>query len=438
MEILSRVSETSAYADILLEHVLAQSSFPAADRSLAKELVFGTLRWKKRLDFIAQSLYKGSWNKVPGKIKIVLQLSLYQIEYLDKIPDYAVIHEAVEIAKKIKGPYWGKVVNAMLRNRLRNLEKISFPEYKKDPVRSIAVEFSHPEWLVEIWLKQFGPERTRVICEANNARPPVSFRINRLLHPALSENNINEWLGADSENPPAPSLLPGYYTIHSGGNIAATEAFRLGKITIQDSAAAFAVLTLDPHPGEVIVDMAAAPGGKTTHIAEITGDNGLILASDRNITRLGMIREQIDRLHLHSVRLLQADGRHFPIKRADRVLLDAPCSGIGVIRRRAELRWRMSSAKIKELVVLQKALLREAAKLVKPGGVLVYSTCTLMNEENREVVLDFLKNFPQFIRDELPASVPGNVRTEDGWIEVWPDLHGTDGAFVARLKHLEL
>ena len=435
VDILVRVFKTSAYADILLEHTFAQSSLDPADRSLVKELVFGTLRWQKRLDFIASSLYNGPWQKVPDSVKNVLLVSLYQLDLMDKIPAYAVIHEAVNMAKLLKGPYWGKVVNAMLRTRLRNPEAIRFPECDQDPVRSIAIQYSHPEWLVGIWLKQFGPERTQSICMANNERPPVSFRVNRLRH--SSQQDILEWFGGDPENPPVPSILPDYYTIHSGGNIAETDAFRKGGITIQDTAAGFAALALDPMPGEVIVDMAAAPGGKTTHLAERTGDKSFILAADRNLTRLALIRDHMHRLGLHSIRTIQADGRHFPARRADRVLLDAPCSGIGVIRKRAELRWSMSPEIVKNLAELQKQLLCEAARLVKPGGVLVYSTCTLLNEENREVVLDFLKKFPQFIRDELPVSIPDEVRTQDGWIEVWPDLHQMDGAFVARLKHME-
>lgn len=430
-KILYRVYETESYADILLEDLLRNRSFTSQDRALLGELIFGVLRWRGRLDYIIRNKYHGAWEQLPVKIKIILELGLYQLIYLDRIPAFAAINEAVKISKTWASVKWSGTVNAILRSFSRNPEDIAWPDISVDPALHISIAWSHPEWLIQRWIRDFGIERTLAICEANNQKPELSVRVNRQkADPEL----IREKLSVLGFHVKPGRFLQEFLTISNGQGLFDTDLFREGWITIQDESAGLVARLMNPEAGEVIVDLAAAPGGKTGHMAELSNSKCILLAVDRHFGRLMRLQETMLRLGHHTY-IVQADSQHLPFLGIDKILIDAPCSGIGVLKKRAELRWRIRPEKIAALNEIQKKLLSQAARSAKQNGVIIYSTCTTIFEENKGIIDWFLKEYPQFIIEPASQWVPQEVTTRQGWIETWLDLHGIDGSFAVRLKH---
>jgi len=419
------------HADTVLDTLIGKHSLAEQDRSLTTELTYGTLRWLKRLDWVFENLYKGNFRRIPGMVRRVAEVGLYQILFLDKIPNYAAVHEAVKAAKTAGGAYWGGVVNAVLRNVIRNPDCLKPPLLVEDPLLSISIQWSHPEWLVRKWIRQFGVERTVSLCAANNTVPAFSMRVNRMKTDAehvLKELAKNDIAASTS------SWHDDFLIVQKPMRSVRTDLFTKGWFTIQDESAGFVPKLLDPKPGDAILDMTAAPGGKSTAIAELTGDQATVVSSDRHWPRVRQIVENKNRLGLRNVYPVVANAS-LPITiPMDKVLLDAPCSGIGILRKHPEIRWKRSPEEITGLVSLQKRLLESAARALKPGGILVYSTCTVLPEENGEGIQKFIKSHPEFAIEDARSFVNSRVVTEKGWIETWPDIHGMDGSFAVRMK----
>ena len=321
-------------------------------------------------------------------------------------------------------------MNGTLRNFLRYPEKRRLPA-DLPPVRRLALEYSHPEWLVERWLKQYGRERTESILQKNNQRPVQSVRVNGMkttrdeLLQKLRQDCPGEWQ-------PSPIAEQG---IRYSGNVplAHSRWYQEGWLTVQDESAQLVSEILDPKPGMRVLDACAAPGGKTTHLAERMNDRGTVLAWDIYAHKGDLIRQTAKRLGLSSISVEQFDARlgsQREIEPFDAVLLDAPCSGLGVIRRRPEIKWLRKEKDITELVRLQRELMEGLAPLVRPGGVLVYSTCTLGREENEENVNWFLERFPDFQLDQETS----HPMCSDGWVQIFPDQYDSDGFFIARMR----
>jgi 16S rRNA (cytosine967-C5)-methyltransferase len=326
----------------------------------------------------------------------------------------------------------------VLRTLVRQREDLSWPDAQEDPVKYIAARHSHPEWIVERWLQRWGFEETEALCKANNLAPAVTIRTNRLrvnresLEFRLRQEGIESQpgrYGLDSlllTNPPA---------------IRSLESFQKGLFTVQDESSMLIAPILDPRGGQIIVDTCSAPGGKTTHIAEIMQNSGRIYAVDIHAGKLDMLIRSCERLGITNVIPLVQDASipfaEIPLHSADRVLVDAPCSGLGVLRRRADARWRKSPEQIRLLSELQQRILVNAASLVKPGGVLVYSTCSTEPEENSRQVEAFVRKRPEFKLDSLipflPAGLHNEPDAEAGMLQMLPHRHGTDGFFAARL-----
>ncbi len=429
--ILERVFRSDSYANILLDTYFKKYTYSPRDRALTTELVYGTLRWVGWLSYMLQQTYHGKWVKVPSIIQRILEIGLYQILFLDKIPEYAVVHEAVRIANEEKGPVWGRVVNGVLRQIVRNRDGLTPPSIEEDPALAISVRWSHPRWLVERWIEELGIERTRFLCQANNERPKISIRINRLK--TTREKMMDHLRHAGFSAEPS-HLLDEFATVDHGGELTTLSSFREGLFSIQDVSGGLVGRLMDPQPGETIIDLAAAPGGKATHMAELGGDRLVILAVDRYDTRIRKIQKNQKRLNLKGILPILGNGCQIGIKQVDKVLVDAPCSGLGVIRRRGELRWRFTPDKIPGLVQLQKSLLSAGADFVKPGGALVYSTCTVLPEENERVVDNFLKSHFHFQVENSRQFVDASVVSDRGFIETWTDDHGIDGSFAVRFK----
>ncbi len=433
IQILDQIFRSRSFADQVLDSYLRRKKLSPQDRALACDLVYGILRWQKWLDWVLQKTYHGNWVKVPKKVRFALEIGLYQILFLDRVPDHAAVNESVEIAVEAMGTVWGRVVNAMLREILRRPELLVPPDMEADPIKAIAVKWSHPEWLVKKWIDLWGVERTLSLCRANNERPSINIRINRM---KTDRATLHETLLGLDVQAKSSQLLDDFLILEKGGTLLQSDLFREGFVSVQDVSAGLVAVLMDPRPGDRIVDLAAAPGGKSMYMAELTGDRAIIMAVDNHHQRIKKVRENQKRLGLRHIHPVVADGRDMGSRQVDKVLVDVPCSGLGVIRRRGELRWRRQPDDIIKIVEHQKALLKAGAGLVKPDGVLVYSTCTILPEENENVLEDFLDQHPHFTVDDARRFVPPRIVNKQGFIQTWPDRHGIDGSFAVRLKRM--
>ena len=431
VRILNRVERTDAYLDKLLDIELKANELNDHDKGLLTEIVHGVLRWQNKLDWVLNGFSHGNFSKSEINVKNALRVALYQILFLSRVPHAAAVNEAVEFIKRIRGDKPAGLVNAVLRNVIRNIEGIRYPEQGDDPVQHLAVVYSHPHWMVKRWVKRFGADDTMKMLAANNERPGLSLRINKLkVEPGqflsmLDEQHI-EYTGS--------SHIDYFLHVRSLSGIGRMDLFRNGYFTIQDESAALPCLLLGARPGERVLDLCAAPGGKTTNIAEMMRNEGEVIAMDRYEAKLGLIRKACERLDLHNVTFLIGDALTVDREPVDRVLLDAPCSGLGVLAKKPDIKWKRDSADILALRKLQAEMIDHAAALVKPGGILVYSTCTTEPEENRDIVDAFLAAHPEFSVESARDFVNTDLVTAEGFVETFPHIHGMDGSFAARLR----
>lgn len=440
--VLERVDTERAYSNLLLNQALQKAGLPRNDGALATELVYGTIQRLNTIDYLLSPFVAKGLHALEPWVRSLLRLSFYQLYYLDRIPPHAAVNEAVDIAGR-----WGHkgisgMVNAVLRSALRGKDGWRLPDGL--PAReAIALRHSHPAWLVGRWLEQFGEAATEAMCAANNEPPSASVRVNRLR--ADKDAVLAQLAEAGFDAAPSAVASPGI-VVRKGGNMALTAWYEQGLFTVQDESSMLVAEALGPQPGMKVLDCCAAPGGKTTHVAELMGDEGEVHALDIHEHKTSLIRAQADRLGLGSISARAGDALRLgelygasPL--FDRILLDAPCSGFGVIRRKPDVKWFKSEQDIAAISAVQRGVLRQAAPLLKPGGCLVYSTCTVEREENEAVVEWFLNEYPEFTPDEglvdrLPAlsesfAGPGTVR-------LLPHEYGTDGFFIACLRKREL
>lgn len=429
-KLLERLDKTDAYADILLTQELRGTQLSGQDKAFVQELFYGVVRWRGRLDWMIEQFFKGSFAKSPGFIKYILQVSFYQLAFMERIPPYAVINEAVKIAKKRGGAYWGAKINAILRNFTRSKSGIAWPNEKKSPAKNLAVRYSHPLWLVERWISQVGFEETEALCIADNQIPEISIRVNRLKTTREKLLQVLADVGIDA----VPSDVDEhFFNVKHLPDLENFQPFRNGFFTIQDKSAGLPCRLLHPKPGEIIIDLCAAPGGKSTYLAELAEESATVVAVDRNFSRLNLVRQNVNRLRLNSVKLAQADGLNFACKSADKVLVDAPCSGLGVLAKRVDLRWKRTVEQINEMTEIQLDLLQNAALFVKTGGVIIYCTCTIEPDENERIIEKFLEMNTHFFVENASAFVSNEVTQSDGFVRTFPHRHGMDGSFAARL-----
>jgi 16S rRNA (cytosine967-C5)-methyltransferase len=428
---LERIFKMSAYAEVVLDHGFRQHSFSVQDRSLITELVMGTLRWAGRLDWILKQTYAGEWERIPETIRRNLEIALYQILYTDKIPVYAAVNEAVELAKEGGGEIWGRRVNGVLRECIRRHQDYSFPSIEENLGESISIEWSHPLWFVQKMLESRGIEKTVAVCRANNERPRLSIRINRL---KADKDEVCESLKREGIEAKEARLLDEFLIVSRLGDLLRTKMFKQGWFSVQDVSAGLVSHLVDPQPGERILELAAAPGGKTTHMAEISKDGAHLFAADVNPKRLRRLVQNQKRLGLQFIYPVAADGLEMRFGLFDKVLLDAPCSGSGVMRKHPEIRWQRTPEQIANLTKIQKNLLEAAHRQVRKEGILVYSTCSVLPEENSDIISDFLRKHVKYEIDHAGRFIDESVITKKGWIETWSDVHNTDGSFAVRLK----
>lgn len=439
LRVLERVERARAYADLALHGAFQRSELTALDRGLATELVYGTLRWRGRIDYLLDRVLDRELGRLEPLVRAALRLGAYQILFSDRIPASAAVDQSVRCVRATGAERATGLVNAVLRRLREQHASIPLPGLEEDPLGHLVHALSLPEWIARRWLADFGAEEAAALLRALNQVPPRALRANPL------RCTREELLGELRERFPAaaPSrLAPRGILLGPRGDAGRDPAFLAGLCTIQDEASQAVVALLAPQPGERVLDTCAAPGAKATAAAEDVGPEGRVVALDRHGRRLDLLRRDARRLGLANVEVRQADAT-LPLPESfdsafDRVLVDAPCSGLGTLRRNPDARWRLRPADPGRLARVQGALLRSAARAVRRGGTLVYSTCTVLREENEEVVQDFLEGHPHF-RIPDRRSLPEVVRPlvgEDGALRCLPHRHGTDGFFAVRMERV--
>jgi 16S rRNA (cytosine967-C5)-methyltransferase len=437
-ETLLRIRKEGGYADRLIDRELSSGILSGPDRGLYAELVFGVLRRQGTLDYILQQLLEKPMIELDPLALVILRIGLYQLTCLDRIPESAAVNESVNLAKLIT-PGTSGLINAVLRNYLRKRATISFPDISANPAAAIAALHSQPEWLVEQWLDQLGVVEARQLAEASSQQPPLTLRVNTLR--SDREQLLQDFKLAGIEAVPC-RFSPDGIVLTGRHTISALPGYEAGLFAVQDEASQLAGRLLGAEPGERIWDACCAPGGKTGHIAQQMDDRGELIATDISRSKLSLVQDSIRRLGIGSVATAVADLHQpetFPEGTFDRILIDAPCSGLGVIRRNPEAKWRLFSGDVTRLAAVQKTLLKNAAGKLKPGGTLLYSTCSTSEAENELVVEDFLSHHPGFALENLNDVFPAwsELIAFYGMFRVWPHRHGMDGFFAARIRRIQ-
>ncbi|MGI8934203.1 MAG: 16S rRNA (cytosine(967)-C(5))-methyltransferase [Phormidesmis sp.] len=440
-----RAIDRGAFADVVLDRQLNQSQLSSQDKGLVTELVYGTVRRRRTLDALIDQFGKREASKQPADLLQILRLGFYQLRYLTHVPDHAVVDTMVKVAKAQRLGKLSGVVNGMLRQYIRQAEgqadnqvdgqpdPLQLPP---DPTVRLGILHSYPDWIIRIWQSMLPEAEVAALCEWFNQPPQLDLRINLRRYSLAEAQAIFAAAGVETE--PVTAVPSALRLKEHQGAIAQFPGYTEGWWAVQDSSAQLVSYLLDPQPGETIIDACGAPGGKSLHMAELMGDQGTVWSCDRTAARTKKIQQNIDRLGLTAVRPLMCDSRNQPTfaAKADRVLLDVPCSGLGTLHRHADARWRQTPDSVAGLVTLQRQLLSHVATWVKPGGVMLYATCTLNIEENEAQIQWFL-NEHQGWQIEPPPPEFSQIATAPGWIKFWPHQQQMDGSFMVKLRASE-
>lgn len=444
-QVLSKVEQSGAFTNLALQQVLRGKKVEPRDKALATEIIYGTIQRRRSLDALLQPYSSRSLSALDGTARTLLRMTVYQLGFLDKVPAYAAIHEAVELCKSNR-PSAAGFVNGVLRAFSRDSKPVTQrleEAAAAAPSRAdgLGILHSYPTWLVETLAKAYGEDRTVSMLAASNDRSHLSVRVNHL---RTDRTTLLRQLSDELQDSVFPSQLSqDGLRLTKGLDVEAWKPYQQGLVTVQDEAAMLIAPLLQVGEHAEILDMCAAPGTKTTHIAELQEDKGRITAVDIHQHKLDLLEGASQRLGLHSIHTVAADARALPQGVSgpayDAILLDAPCSGLGVLRHRPDIRWKRTPDDVLSLHNLQMELLTNAAQLVRPGGIIVYSTCTLLPEENEQVVAAIVANEKSgLVWDDIRADLPEALReyVPDGssGLFITPDMYGTDGFYMARLK----
>lgn len=432
LQTLTDILIDGAYSNHALSEQIEKNELTVQDKNFMTELVYGTLQHEQLLNFYVTPFFNG---KVKAWVRILIQMTLYQMLFLDSVPEHAAISEAVKIAKKRGGQFNGKLVNAILRELTRT--PLPSLDTIKDEAERLAVETSHPLWLIKLWSKQFGWEKTIQMARANNERVNVTIRVNgvRGTREELKQKLESEGITCEYGNLSQDAL------VILKGNVIKTKAFEQGWFYVQDESSMLVARALKPKHHSKVLDTCSAPGGKTTHVAELMRQTGTVYAHDVYEHKIKLIEDNVKRLGLTNVVATLQDAttlnERYESDSFDAVLVDAPCSGLGILRRHPEVKITKQPSDLDEIMMIQKKILNTVAPLVKVGGTLVYSTCTVNRKENDKMVEQFLAQHPEY---ELDATLVNRLpevlheQTKNGMVQLFPGDYQTDGFFIACLK----
>jgi 16S rRNA (cytosine967-C5)-methyltransferase len=435
LDVLLRIDQDGGYSHLLINHEIKSKNISPKDEGLLTEIVYGTIQRKMTLDFYIDHFIKQQKKLAPW-VRMLLRMSVYQMVYLDKVPDHAIIHEAVEISKQRGHKGIAALVNAVLRKIQR--DGVPSTGDLEDPVKRLAIETSHPEWLVKRWINHYGYETTKEMCLANLRHKPMSVRVQPM---KVTRNEAIEQLIKEGYQVSA-SVFSDQGIIIEKGNILRSSLFEEGFITVQDQSSMLVGEMIDARPEYTVLDACSAPGGKVTHIAEKMENKGVIHAHDLHRKKIKLIDDKAKALSLSIIEAEAMDARNlsdrYPPETFDRILVDAPCSGLGVMRGKPDIKYNKNEDDIKRLSEIQADILETVASLLKRGGLLVYSTCTVDPTENEEVVKEFLRNNRNYQIDEtffveLPTELKGLHGISEFGLQLFPQDFETDGFFLTRL-----
>jgi 16S rRNA (cytosine967-C5)-methyltransferase len=437
-EILQRV-ESGAFADAVLGHDLGRARLDARDQGLVTRIVYGTIAWQRYLDYLLGAFSRRSVASLDPPVRVLLRMGLFQIAKLTRVPAFAVVDTTVELAKHHRHGSAAGLVNAVLRRAAREWQSVPLPARERDAVEHLGVRLSHPHWLVRRWISELGEREAEDLLASNNEEAPTVLRVNlrRTSRAALVEEL--ERAGYSAE---ATRWSPAGVHISPGGFPSSIPGHAEGRFSVQGEASQLVALMLGAQPGDSILDACAAPGGKTTALGELLGDTGTITALDRSEAGVRHVRNMAQRLGLSIVHAQVADATVWAPPPSqpqafDRILVDAPCTGLGTLRQHPEVRWRRSVKDVEAAADLQRRIVANVARLLPPGGTLVYATCTLTNEENEGVVRSLLASMPEFVVDDPRPSLPpaaAELIGTDHFLRAFPHRQRLDGFFAARLK----
>ena len=424
LDVLVSIVKDGAYSNLALDEALRSTSLSSVDKRFATELVYGTLTHYRLLDFHVSPYFKG---RVKPWLRILLLMTLYQMIHLDKIPDHAAVNEAVAIAKQRGGEFNGKLINGILRNIVKTP--------RKEPA-NIAIATSHPDWLINLWEAQYGPKQAKAMAVANNERAKTVIRTNLQKVTRDELQRLLKVADVDSEH---GALSDGALVVKKG-SVATLDLHAAGLFYIQDEASQLVAKALAPSRGASVLDVCAAPGGKTLHLAELVGEGGEVIAHDIHEHKIDLINENAARLGIGNVRASVQDATRladiYEAGSFDYILIDAPCSGLGILKRHPEAKLFKKPEDLDAIVQIQAQILAAVAPLLASGGRLVYSTCTVNRKENDRQVMRFLAEHPDFKLDEgLPSRLPQDLANnfEAGMLQLFPQDFATDGFFIASL-----
>jgi 16S rRNA (cytosine967-C5)-methyltransferase len=433
VQILKTFDGRASNLEGIVDAALDTAHLDRRDKRFVFEIVYGILRWRIRLDYLIDRLLSNDRLKSNESLRRVLQLGLYQLLFLDRVPHHAAVFESVQLAKNLPDTRaLAGVVNAVLRRVIADRHAVSLPEELKDPAERLSIEYSHPRWMVERWLTNFGLGNTRKLLAFNNERPEIYLR--RKLR-GLSKQQFEAEVHSLCD--PSTGFLNLYYRLKKNVSPDIVDAISRGFCNVQAPSSGWVVALADAQKGEKILDLCSSPGGKTALMSELVGETGSICACDDRLSRIRLCVDTCDRMHLMNSYPLVADGRYPPFAGIfDKVLVDAPCSSTGILHRHPDARLIRTPADIASMSSLQAEILDSAATLVGSGGTIIYSTCSLEPEENEAQIESFLKKHPDFRHIGCPESIPQNFISAQKFLSITPFSHGIDGMFGARLKRV--
>lgn len=435
LRVIHAVSENGGYANILLAEELKKGDLSELDRRFATELVYGVVKAGETLDWIMGRYVNRPVKKMEPWARCILRLGLYQLFYLTKIPQSAAVNESVNLARRYgaRSQNSAGFINAVLRRAAREPEAAEFPRGPGKATEYLSLKEMHPRWLVKRWIRERGFEAAQQICRFDNEPAVLSVRTNTL---KMAREELMTRLRTEGCTVEKSLLVPEGIKITAHGAMKDIASLKEGLWQVQDESSMLVAHVVDPQPGEFVLDVCSAPGGKTTHLSQLMENRGRILAGDLYPARLEKVAENARRLGINIIETAAGDarciGQRF-VRQADRVLVDAPCSGLGVLRRRPDARWRVGLEEMKKLPPLQLEILESAAQCVKQGGVLVYSTCTMESAENAGVIEKFLADHRDFSLVETGRYLP-EAKRSGNMVQLLPHIDGTDGFFIARME----
>ncbi len=453
LRILGQIDTEKEFSHIAMGQYFDQYEVDSIDRRFISHLVLGILENRMLLDFYIRKLSKLRFGKINHEIVNILRMGLYQIEFMSKVPASAAVDESVKLAKKVSQDY-GKFVNGILRTFIREKDRLDLPDPRRHPSTYLSIKYSHPEWLVEKWLTQYDRAFTEALLKANNQRPDLILRVNTN---KINKQTMAEKLKAAGIIFTDSELIKDAFVVKSLNELSlmTVPGFAQGEVIVQDESSMLVGILSDAEDGQTVVDVCSAPGGKATHVAQRMHNTGVVMARDLHEHKLGLITENAQKLGLTNIEVKAYNALTFDKSiehQADLVLVDAPCSGLGIIRRKPDIKYNKSPEELDDLVELQRKILETSSEYVKDGGVLMYSTCTLNRDENEGVVEWFLEHHSKFKldTDEMTGGIKLSKASEEllttsgnelvrasEMVTLYPNVHGTDGFFIAKMIKVE-